>query len=162
MVWADPDFFKIMPLPVLAGDPDAALGAPDGLVLTRQMARKYFGQDAPIGQMLMVNHGPRLSLPPEVPLARMISAFHPMRVMAVLKDLPSNTHLTGQIFASGRAPFSLLALDDRHPSPFNFIADLCEAEARRIGRRARARGCRLSRPRAIPPPSEGRRPSTSG
>jgi putative ABC transport system permease protein len=118
MFWADPDFFKVAPLPVLAGDPNAALAAPDGLVLTRAAARKYFGEDAPIGKVLMVNMGLELNLPPDLPLARMLNAYHPMRVMAVLKDLPSNTHLHAQVFGSGRAPFSLLALDDSQPSPF--------------------------------------------
>ena len=124
MFWADPDFFRVMPLPVLAGDPNAAMAAPDGLVLTRQAARKYFGQDAPIGQVLMVNPG--LELPPLRPQAppaqqalfQRLTTFHPMRVMAVLEDLPSNTHLHAQVFGSGRAPFSLLSLDDANPSPF--------------------------------------------
>ncbi|MGZ3368904.1 MAG: ABC transporter permease [Caulobacteraceae bacterium] len=124
MFWADPDFFRVMPLPVLAGDPNAAMAAPDGLVLTRQAARKYFGQDAPIGQVLMVNPG--LELPPLRPdappaqraLFQRLTAYHPMRVMAVLEDLPSNTHLHAQVFGSGRAPFSLLSLDDANPSPF--------------------------------------------
>ena len=40
--WADPDFFRILPLPALAGDVADALDRPDGLVMTRQMARKYF------------------------------------------------------------------------------------------------------------------------
>ena len=114
--WADPDFFKVMPFPVLAGDPVAALAAPDGLVLTRQAARKYFGQDAPIGQALQVNTALELNAdtPPE--LARPLVTYHPMRVLAVLKDLPSNTHLHSQVFASSRAPFSILALDDRFPT----------------------------------------------
>ena len=124
MFWADPDFFKVMPLPVLAGDPNAALATPDGLVLTRTAARKYFGQDAPIGQVLMVNPG--LELPPLRPDAsadlqatfQRLTSFHPMRVMAVLKDLPSNTHLHAQVFGAGRAPFSMLSLDDSNPSPF--------------------------------------------
>jgi putative ABC transport system permease protein len=111
MVWADPGFFRILPLPVLAGDPNAALETPDGLVLTREMARKYFGQDAPIGRVLMVNSG--LNGPPP------IGGYHPMRVMAVLKDIPANSHLAATIFASGRAPFSLISLDDLHPNPFN-------------------------------------------
>ena len=64
--WADPDFFKIMRLPALAGDPATALEAPDGLVLTRAMARKYFGRDAPLGETLLVDG-------------------HPLRVTAVLK-----------------------------------------------------------------------------
>jgi putative ABC transport system permease protein len=109
---------------VLAGDPNAALAAPDGLVLTRSAARKYFGQDAPIGQVLMINPG--LELPPLRPDAsdvqkamfQRLTTYHPMRVMAVLKDLPSNTHLHAQVFGSARAPFSLLALDDANPSPF--------------------------------------------
>jgi putative ABC transport system permease protein len=124
MFWADPDFFRVMPLPVLAGDPNAALAAPDGLVLTRSAARKYFGQDAPIGQVLMVNPG--LELPPSRPdataaqraMVQRLTTYHPMRVMAVLKDLPSNSHLHAQVFGSGRAPFSLLALDDANPSAF--------------------------------------------
>ena len=117
MAWADPDFFKVMPFPVLAGDPVAALATPDGVVLTRQMARKYFGQDAPIGRTLLIDPGldsqPDLS-PDE---RRVVSGFHPMKVMAVLADLPSSSHLTDQIFAAGLAPFSSISVQDRHPSP---------------------------------------------
>jgi putative ABC transport system permease protein len=110
-LWADPGFFKIMPLPVLAGDPDAALETPDGLVVTRTMARKYFGQDAPIGRTLLVYSGVSFPGQPAGP--------HPMRVLAVLKDLPSNTHLAGDIFASGRWAWSPITSDDRFPSPVN-------------------------------------------
>ena len=109
--WADPDFFKVMAYPVLAGDPVAALHSPDGLVLTRSMARKYFGEDAPIGKTLMLfasqDIGPAGNAP------------HPMRVLAVLKDIPSETHLNLQIFASSRAPGGRMAYEDAHPSPFN-------------------------------------------
>jgi putative ABC transport system permease protein len=117
MAWADPDFFKVMPFPVLAGDPNAALAAPDGLVLTRQAARKYFGEDAPIGKVLMVNTSFELPWAPPA-FSQTYITYHPMRVMAVLKDLPSNTHIHAQAFGSGRAPFSMLALDDTSPSPF--------------------------------------------
>jgi putative ABC transport system permease protein len=118
VMWADADFFRVLPYPVLAGDAAAALEAPDGVVMTRAAARKYFGQDAPIGRTLMVNPGFEPTGLPEAEAA-MLRAFHPMRVLAVLKDLPSNTHIRTEVFASGRAPFSLIALDDRHPSPFN-------------------------------------------
>jgi putative ABC transport system permease protein len=112
-LWADPDFFRIMALPVLAGDASAALETPDGLVLTRTMARKYFGQDAPIGRILLVNSGARFPGRPGPP------AFHPMRILAVLKDLPSNTHLAGDIFAAARSPNSPISFDDSFPSPVN-------------------------------------------
>jgi putative ABC transport system permease protein len=92
--WADPDFFKVMPMPTVAGDPGTALDAPDGLVLTRGMARKYFGQDAPLGAELDVDG-------------------HPMRVAAVIEDLPSNTHLAMEFFASTNASFSAMRQLDR-------------------------------------------------
>ena len=118
LIWADPGFFEIMPYPVLAGDANAALAAPDGLVLTRAAAQKLFGQDAPIGRVLMVDTAfETAGLPDDE--ARLMRTFHPMRVLAVLKDLPSNTHIRAQVFASGRAAHSMIALDDRHPSPFN-------------------------------------------
>jgi putative ABC transport system permease protein len=113
VAWADPDFFRVMAYPVLAGDARAALEAPDGVVLTHQAARRLFGADAPIGRVLLID--PALDfargLPPEE--LRMLTTFHPMRVMAVLADMPSNTHLDAGIYASGRAPFSATALDER-------------------------------------------------
>ncbi|HEY6457823.1 MAG TPA: ABC transporter permease [Steroidobacteraceae bacterium] len=83
--WADPNFFDVVPLPALAGDLKSALERPDGLVLTRRMARKYFGRDLPLGETLQIN--------------RKIT----MQVRAVLADLPSNTHLNTEVFASAKA-----------------------------------------------------------
>jgi putative ABC transport system permease protein len=111
VAWADPDFFRVMPYPALAGDPVAALHSPDGLVLTRSMARKYFGEDAPIGKTLLLGPGRDFGDAPRPP--------HPMRVLAVLRDIPSDTHLNMQVFGSGLAPWSPLALDEARPSPFN-------------------------------------------
>jgi putative ABC transport system permease protein len=83
--WADPDIFEVLPLSAAAGDLHTALERPDGLVLTRRMARKYFGSDLPLGQTIEIDRE------------------HTMRVTAVLEDLPSNTHLNAEIFASARA-----------------------------------------------------------
>jgi putative ABC transport system permease protein len=114
VAWADPDFFKVLPYPVLAGDPVAALHDPDGLVLTRKMARKYFGVDAPIGKTLLVQ-APAGDAP-------LFATPHPMRVMAVLKDIPSETHLEQfKIFASGAAAWSPLTIEDQHPGPGLFF-----------------------------------------
>jgi putative ABC transport system permease protein len=87
--WVDPDFFKVLPFPALAGDPADALDTPDALVLTRSAARKYFGRDTPVGGRLLVDG-------------------QPMRVTAVIEDLPSNSHLSGDVFASSLSPKSLL------------------------------------------------------
>ena len=118
-VWVSPDFFRIMSYPVLAGDPNAAMQAPDGLVLTRQAARKYFGVDAPIGRTLLVNPAEDAAYGYSPADKDMVTSFHPMRVMAVLKDLPSNTHLNVQVFAAGRAPFSTMTIEERYASPYN-------------------------------------------
>jgi putative ABC transport system permease protein len=107
LYWADPDIFRVLPLPPLAGDLPTALERPDTLVLTRRMARKYFGRDAPIGATLLVEGAGDL-------------AYHPMRVTAVLKDLPPNTNIGAEIFASGRSTYSYLTLFDDHPNLGSF------------------------------------------
>src|SRR5580693_5877874 len=85
LYWSDPEIFDVLPLPAVAGDLRTALQTPDGLVLTKRMARKYFGTDTPLGQTIEIDRE------------------HTMRVTAVLEDLPSNTHLNAEIFASAGA-----------------------------------------------------------
>jgi putative ABC transport system permease protein len=112
VAWVDPDFFKVLPYPVLAGDPVAAMNDPNGVVLTRQAARKFFGEDAPIGKTL-----PVMAVQGDEAL---LNTPHPMVVRAVLKDPPSNAWLEQfKIYASGRAPWGYLAFN-QHPSPFNY------------------------------------------
>jgi putative ABC transport system permease protein len=114
--WVDPDFFRIMAFPVLAGDPDAAMAAPDGLVLTRQKARQYFGEDAPIGRTILMNPNLRgFGVPDDE--QRSANVYRPMRVLAVLGDLPSSSHMSPGIFVAGKSAFSPLSVWDRHPSP---------------------------------------------
>ena len=97
--WADPNFFEVLALPVIAGDPATALKRSDGLVLPRAMARKYFGRDAPIGETLR------------------LAGEHPMTVTAVIEDLPDRgTELNSGIFASGLGSFSGLAKLDQDPA----------------------------------------------
>src|SRR6185312_3429235 len=109
--WADPDIFKVLPLPALAGDLSTALQQPDTVVITRRVARKYFGRDLPIGDTLQVQD--TSPPPPGSPPA----PWRAMRITAVLKDLPSNTNLTTEIFASSRSAYSFLAVMDAHPGP---------------------------------------------
>ncbi|HEY4029894.1 MAG TPA: ABC transporter permease, partial [Caulobacteraceae bacterium] len=88
VAWVDPDFFVLFPFKTLAGDLRASVQAPDGAVLTRAMARKYFGVDAPVGQTFMVDRRARF------------------RVAAVVDDLPSNANFRTGIFVSGKASMS--------------------------------------------------------
>ncbi len=91
VAWVDPAFFAIMPLPALAGKLRDSMQAPDAVVITRSLARKYFGRDAPVGGVLTFDRD------------------HPLRVAAVVDDLPIETHLTQRIFASGNSAFSPLS-----------------------------------------------------
>ena len=50
--FADPDFFRMLPFPLFAGNLASALDSPDGVVITRTIARKYFGSEDPLGQPL--------------------------------------------------------------------------------------------------------------
>src|ERR1700689_2404950 len=108
-LWVDPSFFRIMSLKALAGDPQTALATPDSVVLTRTAARKYFGRDKPLGELLEGN--------PAVgsDAAKVSTAFntsHPMRVTAIVEDLPSNSYLKGDVFGSSLAAYSRFALYD--------------------------------------------------
>jgi putative ABC transport system permease protein len=111
--WADPDFFTVFPLPVLGGDLSKALARPDTVVITRRIARKYFGKDLPLGETLQVQRATRF-LPGGFLAAE--PPWHTLRVTAVLKDLPANTNLSTEIFASGRSAYSTLTLEDAQPS----------------------------------------------
>jgi len=111
--WADPNFFTVFPLPALGGDLSKALAQPDSVVITRRIARKYFGKDLPLGETLQVQRATRFQaggFPAAEP------PWHTLRVTAVLKDLPSNTNLSTEIFASGRSAYSTFAMINEQPS----------------------------------------------
>jgi putative ABC transport system permease protein len=102
--WADPNAFEVLPLPVAAGDLKSALSRPDAIVLSRSVARKYFGRDAPLGETLVMNVDGS-------------SATHALSVAAVIEDLPpSGTHLTAGIFVSSLAPWTYLHQQDAVPA----------------------------------------------
>jgi putative ABC transport system permease protein len=89
--WADPNAFEILEFPTLHGELRQALARPDGAVLTRGMAIKYFNAENVIGRRIEIGG-------------------EPMTVNAVIRDLPAyRTELTAGIFASGRAARSELA-----------------------------------------------------
>ncbi len=88
--WADSTLFDVLKLPLFAGDPATALQQPDGVVVTRSIARKYFGTDNVLGETLEFDRKA------------------PMRITGVLEDLPSNTHLDLGVIAAGVASTSAL------------------------------------------------------
>lgn len=92
--WTDPNAFEILELPSLHGELRQALSRPDGVVLTRGMAVKYFNAENVVGRRIEI-------------------AGAPMTVNAIVRDLPAQrTELRAGIFASGRAAHSELARMD--------------------------------------------------
>lgn len=79
--YADPDIFKILTWPLLQGDPSEALAEPFSLVLSEKDARKYFGNEDPLGKVLSLNE-------------------KPCRITGIMKTLPANTHLKVEILVS--------------------------------------------------------------
>ena len=81
--YADSSIVDIFDLPFLAGDPATALKKPYSVVLTSQMAQKYFGDEDPMGKTLLVED-------------RQL----PLTVTGVMPDLPFNTHLRFEFLIS--------------------------------------------------------------
>jgi putative ABC transport system permease protein len=80
--WVDPTFFELFDLEWLQGDPATALAAPFSVVVTESVARKYFGDDDPMGQTLA------------------IGGYGPSKVTGVIGDLPDNTHFEFTLLGS--------------------------------------------------------------
>ena len=54
-LWAESSVFEVFSLPLLRGDPKTALSRPYTMVLTEPLARRLFGEDDPIGQVIRYN-----------------------------------------------------------------------------------------------------------
>jgi putative ABC transport system permease protein len=53
--YSDKPVFNIFTWPFIQGDPKTALSAPYSIVLTKETANKYFGNEDPIGKTLLIN-----------------------------------------------------------------------------------------------------------
>jgi putative ABC transport system permease protein len=72
----DPGFFRMFTFPFIKGNPDTALKNMDSIVITESTAKKYFGNEDPIGQALNLN--------------RENSDFI---VTGIIEDIPPNSHI---------------------------------------------------------------------
>jgi predicted permease len=71
--YASADFFGVFELPVLAGDPKAALAQPNRIVLTRRVAEQFFPKGRALGKVLQLDNDKYFT------------------VGAVLENLPTNS-----------------------------------------------------------------------
>jgi putative ABC transport system permease protein len=92
-IYVDNDFLKVMPLPLVHGSPNA-LSQVNTAVITQSEAIKRYGTDNVVGRtMSLISRG----------------VTRDLRITAVLKDLPKNSHL--RISAIGRLDFNSFFAD---------------------------------------------------
>ena len=82
-VFADSTLFSIFDLPLLQGNPTTALIEPQSIVISKSTAKKYFGDANPMGQTLLFSD-------------KSVS----VKVTGVMKDIPENSSIKGDIFVS--------------------------------------------------------------
>ena len=83
IIFADSSIFNVFSLNVTQGDPEKALVKPFTIAITESIARKYFGDEDPIGEHLVIG-----------------SYKGNYEITAVLEDCPSNSHFQYDIIAS--------------------------------------------------------------
>ena len=76
--YADPSFLSMFNLQLIKGNPKTALDAPGKILLSEKTAKKYFGNDDPMGKRLVYRD-------PEYTTS--------FEVAGIFKEFPSNSHL---------------------------------------------------------------------
>ena len=81
--WAEDSLFDFFTLPLVQGDPASALEAPYTVVVSEETARRYFGDEDPMGKTIDADNG-----------------FMLLTVTGVMKNMPANTHFQADFFIS--------------------------------------------------------------
>lgn len=74
ILYADPSFFKIFSFHIIEGNAGTAMDAPDKIVLTQSMAKKYFGNEDALNKTIT-------------------SGGKDLRVSAICEDVPQNSQV---------------------------------------------------------------------
>ena len=104
ILYVDSTFLKVFSFPLVAGNPETALYNPEGILITEEMATKYFGDEDPLGKTIRKNQKDDFT------------------VTGVLANVPENSHLQFDFLQ----PMSFLArtnadLKENHWDNFNFF-----------------------------------------
>lgn len=77
-LYADSNFFSVFTFPLIGGDPKTALNDPHSVVLSEDLAKKYFGNQNAVGKILEL---------------KVNEKFQPFLVTAVAKKSPQNSSI---------------------------------------------------------------------
>jgi len=83
LFFADSTFFSIFSFKLIKGDPAQVLTEPRSLVVTESTAKKYFGNEDPVGKTLKVENDTVL-----------------YKVTGLMQDIPENSHVTFDMLGS--------------------------------------------------------------
>ena len=83
VAWTDGTLFELFSFPLLRGNPATALKDPFSVVITLSTARKIFGDEDPMGKVIVADNG-----------------FADLRVTGVIEDIPENSHFKMDYFVS--------------------------------------------------------------
>ncbi|MEO6731409.1 MAG: ABC transporter permease [Ferruginibacter sp.] len=82
--FVDSNFFQVFTLPLLQGDAKTALVQPNTMVITKALAKKYFGNEDPMGKTIHFKE----------------STNPPFTITGVIDKVPDNAHFHFEMFAS--------------------------------------------------------------
>jgi len=85
LVFADPNFFKFFSFKLLSGDVSNVLTKPFSVVISQDMAKKYFGKESPIGKLITLK----------------TDSAYTYQVTGVAENCPSNSSVEYNFVASG-------------------------------------------------------------
>ena len=94
--FADPSFVKMFDVNLVKGNPATALDAPDKMVISESMSKKYFGNAEALGKSLTV---------------RDPGSLQTYQVTGVFRDYPKNSHLVVDYLVSYSTLGKILRLD---------------------------------------------------
>ena len=100
VTFVDPNFFQVLRIPVLRGDPALALKQPESIVISQSMAHRYFGDSDPLGKTLRVSGKLIDYCAPHDSSCYGYGVTHPLTVTGVMRDLPHNTQLIADFVVS--------------------------------------------------------------
>ncbi len=89
--YTETELFDVLTIPFLRGDPGSALQNANSIVITRQMAKKYFGEQDPIGERIAVKDPTWIRFNKN-------DEFTDYLVTGIVADPPSNTHFKYDFF----------------------------------------------------------------
>ncbi len=81
--WVNKELFDVFTFPLISGDLDRALEAPYTVVISEDTARKYFGDEDPMGKTIVADNG-----------------YMVLTVTGVMENIPKNAHFHADFLIS--------------------------------------------------------------